>query len=80
MQGHHAIAQQALKRRGLRAFLWDLRGKVDVCERRHSQHTTRVKPIPADLLPDAVWALAADLGLTWWVERMYPSSRVEAVA
>ena len=80
IQGHHAISKQALKRRSLHAFLWDVRNKVDVCTFRHEQITTNAKPLPADLLPDAVWAFAADVGLTWWVERFYPSERAEVAA
>lgn len=71
VQGHHAVSKQALKRRGLHAFLWDTRNKIDVCTHRHEQVTNAYRPISAELLPDDVWAFAADVGLTWWVERMY---------
>jgi len=70
------VTQQALRKRGLDAFLWDTRNKVDVCERAHAAHHNRSRPIPAELLPDSVWAFAADLGLVWYLERYY----VESVA
>lgn len=72
VQGHHAIDKRALKRRGLHRYLWDLRNRVPVCEWRHEQHTTRVKPIPRGLLPASVFEFAAELGLSWWVDRFYP--------
>lgn len=73
VQGHHAIEKQALKRRGLHRYLWDLRNRVPVCEHRHEQHTSRYRPIPRELLPGSVFEFAAALGLTWWVEKNYPA-------
>lgn len=74
------VSQEALKRRGFGAFLWDVRNKLDVCTFRHEQHTSTYRRISADVLPDAAWAFAADVGLLWWVERFYPGSHIKAVA
>lgn len=78
VQGHHAVSKQALKKRGLFAYLWDLRNKVDVCEHRHEQHTSGFKPIPRDLLPPAVFEFAGDVGLRWWLDRFYPATEAAA--
>lgn len=78
VQGHHAIDKQALKRRGLHRYLWDLRNRVPVCRHRHEQHTTRVKPIPRELLPASVFEFASELALTWWVDRRYGVAREAA--
>jgi hypothetical protein len=78
VQGHHAIEKQALKRRGLHRFLDDLRNRVPVCEHRHEQHTSRVKPIPRELLPSSVFEFARELGLTWWLDKHYPLAKVAA--
>jgi hypothetical protein len=32
---------------------------------------SRTLRIPADELPESVWAVAGELGLTWWLEREY---------
>lgn len=71
IQGHHVISQQALKKRGWHLFLWDLRNKLDVCERRHRQHTDGVAAIPLALVPVDALGFARDLDLEWWVERFY---------
>ena len=72
IEGHHAVEKQALKRRGLHRYLDDIRNRVPVCHERHEQHTSRVKPIPRGVLPASVFEFAAELGLTWWVDKHYP--------
>jgi len=74
VQGHHILTQQCLRKHGLDAFLWDQRNKFDCCERVHAAHHNRSRPIPAELLPDAAWAFASDVGLTWMIERYYGAS------
>lgn len=80
VQGHHAITQQTLKNRGLHAWLWDTRNKVDVCTHRHEQITSAHKPLPRRLLPAAVFEFADELGLGWFLDKHYPFARVEAAA
>lgn len=76
IQGHHVVAQEQLKRRGLARLaetLWDLRNKLDVCRRRHDLHTRAVKPIPLELVPPAALEFAVEHRLDWWVEKHYAS-------
>lgn len=77
VQGHHAVAKEALKRRAMWAFLWDRRNRVPVCEFRHEQETTGYKPIPRELLPGSVFEFADELGLGWYIDRHYKPTVVE---
>lgn len=78
VQGHHVISQQTLRKvaseRGLdvSAVLWDERNGIPVCESEHSAHTSAKKRIPRSCLPLAAFQFAAELGLTWLIERDYP--------
>lgn len=72
VQGHHIISKQALKKRGLHKYLWDRRNRLPVCQHRHEQHETKVKPIPRELLPQAALDFATELDLGWWLDRHYP--------
>lgn len=73
IQGHHVVAQGALRRRGLAhpTALWDLRIKLDVCERRHDLHTRAIKRIPLELVPPAAFEFAREHRLEWWITRFY---------
>lgn len=72
VQGHHVLTQQALRKRGFEEFLWDKRNRLATCEGAHMRHHTRIRPIPRELLPDSAFEFAAELGLTWLLERVYP--------
>lgn len=72
VQGHHVIAKQTLRRRGLLEFLWDVRNRMPVCEHRHGQHTNRFRPIPRDLVPPEAVAFAEELDLSHLIDRAYP--------
>jgi hypothetical protein len=70
--GHHVIAKQALRRRGLHAFLWDRRNRMPLCEFHHQRHTLRYDPVPSSLLSAEAREFAAELGLEWLLEKSYP--------
>lgn len=72
LEGHHVISQQALRKRGLHDFLWDVRNGVGVCGRAHRRHDLATERIPREKLPPCVWEFAAEHGLTWYLERFYP--------
>lgn len=74
VQGHHIVSKELLKKRRLFAFLMDLRNRLPVCSRRHSQHTTAFKRIPRDVLPAAAFEFADELGLGWYVDKHYPAA------
>jgi hypothetical protein len=72
-EAHHAISQQALKRRGLHAHLWDPRNAVALCsEPCHRRVTSRKRPLFWHELPDAAKDFADALGLLGYLERRYP--------
>lgn len=72
---HHAIDQQALRRRakdlGIDAdwLLWDPRVGVPLTDREHVDHHSWKRRLTLDELPDDVWRFAADYGLEYWLER-----------
>jgi hypothetical protein len=74
VQGHHIVSRQTLRRLGHLDFLLDKRNRLPVCEHRHEQHTTAYKPIPREALPVSVFEFAHELGLTWYLDRFYPST------
>lgn len=74
LDGHHAIPKRVLKRFGFRDHLLDIRNRVPVCRDDHESHENRSQPIPRELLPDSVFEFAAELGLTWYLERHYPAA------
>lgn len=72
IQGHHALDKALLKKRGLHAFLWDIRNRVPVCADRHESHTNRSRPIAMELLPAPVFEFARELGLCDLLARRHP--------
>jgi hypothetical protein len=76
IQGHHIVAKQTLKRRGLILHLLDRRNRLSVCEFRHEQHTTGYKPIPRAVLPASVFDFAAEFNLGWYLDKHYPRAAV----
>lgn len=71
LQGHHVVERRALKRRGLEEHLWDKRNRMSLCERHHARHTTAVERIPYSAVPAEAHEFAAELGLTYLIDRYY---------
>ncbi len=71
VQGHHVVAKQALKRRGLVDWLYDTRNRLAVCEKRHMQHESGFRRIPRALVPASAEEFAGELGLDWLLDRVY---------
>ncbi len=74
VQGHHVVAKELLKKRGLIGHLMDLRNRLSVCERRHAQHTNKFKPIPREVLPASAFEFADEFGLGWYLTKHYPAA------
>lgn len=77
----HLIAQQTLRRelgRGWRrtaddprSWVWGCGGPTG-CSGHHGMlDYARTLRVPRELLPEGVEALAAEVGLVWWLERTY---------
>ncbi len=76
IQAAHVISKQALKRRGLQAFLWDVRNGVAACYQHHRRSDSGHARFPREMLPAAAEEFARELDLDWWLDRFYPSSDV----
>jgi hypothetical protein len=75
LEGHHVLPQQKIKRIvGSVSLerLTDLRNHLACCKRCHDGHTSRLRPIPRHVLSATAFEFAAELGLTWHVEKSYP--------
>lgn len=74
VEGHHVIPKQALKREGHGDKLWDVRNGVGLCSLHHANHEGHVPGgrLPRTLLPSSAFDFAAELGLTWLLDREYP--------
>jgi hypothetical protein len=73
---HHCIYSQVLRRHGLHEYLADHRNRLALVRNVHLNHHSGSDPLPIDLLPDAVWEFAADVGLVWWLEKHYHAAVV----
>lgn len=68
---HHALSKDALRKRGLYAYVWDSRNGVWVAEAAHMahEHTGGEHRITRDSLPASVWEFCAELdalaGIEW---------------
>lgn len=71
VQSHHVVEKAKLKRIGRFDLLWDRRNRMRVCTWRHERHTSGFERIPLALVPAAARAFARELGLDWWLERIY---------
>lgn len=78
VQGAHLISQQALKKRGLEAHLWDRRNGIAVCEKAHMRNDAAIERFPAARIPAEAWEFAAWLGLTYLLERTYGKRELAA--
>lgn len=80
VQGHHVIAQQVLRRVARKfsydvlVLLWDKRNGLAVCRDCHAAHTSAKKRIPRSCIPLPALEFAAELGLTYIIERDYPEA------
>ena len=72
LQGHHIVEKRALRRRGLDEHLWDKRNRLSICDRHHAQHTTAHTRIPYSVIPAEAHEFAAELELTYLIDRYYP--------
>ena len=72
LQAHHVITQQALRRRGLDAYLWDTRNGFCACEGTHRRHSLAVERICYDDLPYSAFQFANEHRLAWMIDRYYP--------
>lgn len=71
MQVAHLIPKQALRRRGLHEFVWDVRNGLSVCYRAHRRSDAGLERFPAERIPEAAWEFADEVGLRWMLERLY---------
>lgn len=69
---HHVVYAQTLRAHGLREFLGDHRNRLSLVRDVHLNHHSGVAPIPREILPAAVFEFAAEVGLTWWLDKHYP--------
>jgi hypothetical protein len=69
---HHVVEKATLRKRGLVSELWNPDNGIAVCRKAHDDHTTRFRPLPADVLPAEAHEFAARLGLTHLIDRIYP--------
>lgn len=74
-EAHHAIPRSALSKLipDRPELQWDIRNAVllcrDVC---HPRHHIRFEPLAYERLPADVHDFAAELRLTWYVDKVYP--------
>ena len=74
-EAHHAVPKASLRKLFPERpeVVWDTRNAVLLCrEVCHPRHTVRFEPLPYEKLPADVHAFAAELSITWLVEKLYP--------
>lgn len=76
VENHHVVDQQKLREIGREDLLWDPRNRLRVDYRTHRRHTAAVERIPLAALTKAHLEFAAEIGLTWWIERFYAPAPV----
>lgn len=83
LEGHHVLPAAKIKRLVGRVsipLLTDLRNHLAVCHRCHARHTSRLEPIPRRVLSAAAFEFAAEVGLTWVIDKQYPDGAQPARA
>jgi hypothetical protein len=65
------VPKRVLKRLGHHTFLLDKRNRLALCRDHHEAHENRSRPVPRRLLPASVFEFAAELDLTWYLDRHY---------
>lgn len=84
MEKAHLVRQQTIKReiRGAedpKAILWDSRVLRPGCYRHHTMlDQAKTLRIPREAIPVETEQYAAELGLTWWLDRTYLRTDVAA--
>lgn len=68
---HHVLSRQQLRRHGHGDKVWDARNGIPLAPRVHERHTLAVERVPRASLPVAAEEFAAELGLTWLLDRVY---------
>ncbi len=74
LEGHHVLPKRQLKVCGRRDALWDARNGLCVCGWHHARHENHVQRIPRAVLPVDVFEFAAELDLSWLLDREYPEA------
>lgn len=75
-EAHHVVPAQTLRREHLDAHLYDERNGLSLCQYHHQRHENGTQRIPRAVLPAAAFEFAAELGLDWLIDRMYPETGV----
>lgn len=72
----HSLTEQTRLERGLpetlplqEQALLDRRNIVPLCRAHHDRVTSHAIYVPADCWPDGIYDFAAEVGVTWWLER-----------
>lgn len=79
VDAHHIVYAQTLRRHGLGEHVMRKENRLALCRRHHARHHSGMEPVPRCLLPEAVFAFAAEVGLTWWLDKHYgPADQAEA--
>ena len=73
VQACHLIPKQALRRHGHGDKLWDVRNGIGACYRAHRRSDAGLERFPRAKVPAAAWEFAAEIGLTWMLEALYPA-------
>ena len=68
---HHLIPKRLLKSEGYVDRLWDRANAMVLCRICHARHENAFARIPAGRIPHEGWRFAQDLGLDWYLERVY---------
>lgn len=72
IDAHHIIPKRVLIRLGFSEYVMDKRNRLPVCRDHHESHHNRSHPLPRRLLPEAAFAFADELGISWYLDRHYP--------
>jgi len=75
VQAAHLIPKQALRRRGLHEYVWDPRNGIGACERAHRRSDSGLERFPVEVIPESAWEFARELGLEWYLEKLYGERR-----
>lgn len=77
IQGHHIIPKRTLKQQHFTDHVWDDRNGLGLCAWHHQRHENYRQRVPRDLLPEAVYEFAAELGIMWMLDREYPKEALD---
>lgn len=71
LEVHHLIPKRLLKTEGHANRLWDTANAMVLCRLCHARHENAFARIPAGRIPHEGWQFAQELGLDWYLERIY---------